>query len=158
MNFKAHAIGAGLAAVSTASFWYFEARIPWELALISIPATFIGGLFPDVDIDSSIPSRWYARISLVLAIALLAGGIYLKNMDLHILAILIALLFFFCKSFVHRGFIHSFTIPIGLIIGAFTIPTNNDLVPVIMSSFGAGILVHLFLDYSKTLYLKVRRT
>jgi hypothetical protein len=158
MNFKAHAIGAGIAAVSTASFWYIEARLPWELALISVPATFGGGLFPDVDIDSSIPSRWFARISFFLCSALLASGVYFRNMDLHILAILVSLIFFFCKSFVHRSFIHSFTIPIGLIIGAFIIPTNNDLVPVIMSSFGTGILVHLFLDYSKTLYLKLRGT
>jgi len=157
MNFKVHATFAGFAAVSTASFWYFEARMPWELALLSMLATFGGGLFPDVDIDSSIPSRWFARIAGVLCVALLIGGIYLKNMDLHILAILISLVFFFCKSFVHRSFIHSITIPVGLVIGAFTMPTNNDLVPVIMASFGVGIVVHLFLDYSKTIYLKLRR-
>lgn len=152
MNFKAHAIAAGLASVSTASFWYFEAKIPWELALISVPATFGGGLFPDLDIDQSIPSRWYARSAVILNLILLTMGLYFQNMDLLVLAIAINLVFLFCKSFVHRSFIHSIAIPICLFIGAFTIPMRNDLVPVIISSFAAGILVHLFLDFSSTAY------
>lgn len=131
MNFSSHA-RAGLtaaAAVSVASFIYFR---NFDQAALTGLVLFAGSIFPDLDTDS-IPSRWAARIGFVVSLTML----YLRKPFVPALA---GMMFFLVKSGRHRGFIHKYCFPVFfLVLGA---GTGN----VLYAAFGAGLVVHLWLD------------
>ncbi|MBU2648771.1 metal-dependent hydrolase [bacterium] len=145
MNFKAHATGAVFASIATTSFFVLEADLPIEYSWIPFLATTAGGLFPDLDTKST-PSKWVARIGFVSTFLMILIGVWQNLTELILLAAVMGCVFFLLKSFKHRGITHKYWIPGALIGLSFSLLYLTDFVPVIMSSVGLGIVVHLHLD------------
>ena len=131
MNFAQHARG-GLTAsivVTMTSFIYFR---DFDRSLLRGLMIFTGSLFPDLDTDSK-PSKWAARIGLVVSVVTLA-------LNKPYIAGMIGTMFFFVKSGRHRGFIHKYHFP--AICFILTWGTGN----LFYAAFGLGLVVHFWLD------------
>ncbi len=131
MKFSSH-LKAGLAISAIAgagSYLFFGDTLS---AAYAAALTLTGSLFPDLD-TNSIPSRWAARIGLLITFICLYTKTYLP-------AVVAGGLFFAVKSGKHRGFTHSYALPlIAIIVG---ISSGNFL----FCAFGIGLIVHFFLD------------
>jgi membrane-bound metal-dependent hydrolase YbcI (DUF457 family) len=143
MKFSSHAktgaalgVGLSLTGLFTNNF---------EQSIFAGFLAFCGANFPDLDTDS-IPSRWTARIGVVVSLVCF----YLKT---PWPVAWMGLMFFIAKSDKHRGFTHKYVLvafcvafvfyptswPLGLLISFYGI---NWL----FGAFGVGVASHLLLD------------
>lgn len=130
MEFSAHAKSGLIGGVPLAAAGLFF-NDP-EYFILAGVLFFIGAVFPDLDTDS-IPSRWAARIGALFIFAMIA-------IDKLLPAAVAGLLFFVIKSFAHRKFTHKYWIPALCILLVFFFDNQLYL------TFGAGIIVHFWLD------------
>lgn len=144
MNFKGHAIGAGVGAVAAAGVLMLSG-FSEKAALIAGGVFWIGGQLPDFDV-ASIPARWFGRIGFLAAAILFGLATSLKNIDFMAGSALIGLAALLSMAMKHRGPFHSFWTPIGLCAFAWLGKFESAPAPIFIYCFAAGILVHLTLD------------
>lgn len=119
------AIGAGVAATITTQYEPKETLFVFALS-------FLGGLFPDLDIHST-PSKWAARIGVVASVLLLNNNPQL--------AAIIGIAYMLTKVDKHRGWTHSIFLP--PLIFLFS---NHYGFPLYGLAFGFGVYIHLLAD------------
>lgn len=144
MNFKGHALGAGVAGLGTACFFWFQG-LPATSVLSVAGVLWLGGQFPDLDVGS-IPARWFGRLGFLSAALLMSWGILSATLTPLAVSSLIGLVSLFLQGMKHRGPAHKYYLPVflGLLACFGTFP--DELVNLLVGAFGAGVCVHLILD------------
>jgi membrane-bound metal-dependent hydrolase YbcI (DUF457 family) len=131
MNYRGHRntsfIGSLLTFAAGLFFFHFQQ------AFVLGGLTFLGGLFPDLDTEST-PSKWAARFGVLLSL-------YAIFKDKTDLAVYYSLLFMLAKSDKHRGWTHSIFLPVA--ISAISYKLNLFHYGL---AFSFGIYIHILSD------------
>lgn len=97
---------------------------------------FMGSWFPDLDTNSK-PSKWYARL-------MVPGVPFLVIKEFYLEAIAIVALFVFAKIGKHRGWTHSYWIPVLLLLVSLLPGLSGGFwLPYLLIPLALGILTHL---------------
>ena len=137
-GFKEHAT-VGLVSGAIVGFGVGYYSSDYILGALFGMAVFVGSLASDID-TGSIPSKWFARIGIVLAIALMYYG-------QHKHASIIGLAYMGFSSDKHRGFTHGWPlIIVCFVVGYFGAISKIPAYFVLFAPFGAGLLIHKLLD------------
>lgn len=135
MNFKGHIIGSAVVAVALPVVArMLDVPLTDQQIAYMIPATILGGNFPDLD-TQSVPSKFYAIVGLI-------ASVYFMLIRKWEYAAFVMVPFFVAKMGKHRGWTHSYFVPAGFLAGGYFFPQYNF----ILSAFAVGHIVHLILD------------
>jgi membrane-bound metal-dependent hydrolase YbcI (DUF457 family) len=138
MNFKQHAtLGIITGAVCGVTASYTGTRDLEAFAVAGLTA-FVGSQFPDLDTKST-PSKWFARLAVLLVIFDSFRPFYA---DSQIEYYYPAVLFCFMQSGKHRGWTHSYFVP--MVCFGLGVYFKYDFM--LFASFAMGVLSHYYLD------------
>lgn len=158
-NFRVHVLGAAIPAGLAAGLALAGELVSWVVAAACFGLGVLGGMLPDIDAESSVPTRLvFGAVALGAAVTV---GLGLREQMAPGLVVLVALATFVVVRFglraltgwicVHRGLVHS--LPFAALVGALVVhvasrafhlgPTPAWLAGVFLTG---GFLIHLALD------------
>ncbi len=145
MNFYPHLAITTILTVTTAHYLNVNGILPHDQAIQCGIMVDLGSFFPDLDTEST-PSKWYFRLMIPIIP-------YLLYMEYYFGALTIVGLFLAAKVQHHRGWTHSYKVPVLIVLVSLLpglIPGLDYFMPYTLVPISFGIVTHLLPDSIKT--------